>query len=221
MDPQHWFIRYGCDLKQTSNNQWSASVTFDYWSVLLTKGSCSFRQWPWKKLHPSELRCTPCELRYTPLSQGANTELRHPPELSCAAPSLATLPYSKKIRCTFVIFAGPLWSMLHPSELLWTLWASLYTAELGMAPLSCAAPSELRCTLTELPPFVHFFRMPDCPSSGQSGTGMKRMPMTEAVQCSPAPEKETRFGTGMFRYRTEMMDADAQLCFLPTGIGER
>ncbi len=66
--------------------------------------------------------------------------------------------------------------------------------------------------------------MPDCPSSGQSGTGMKRNADDGSGPVESGAgkgEKETRFDTGMFRYRTEMMGADAQLCFLPTGIGER
>jgi hypothetical protein len=45
--------------------------------------------------------------------------------------------------------------------------------------------------------------MPDCTASGQSGTGMNKN--ADAGSC-PVPEKGIQSGTGMLRYRTEMLD---------------
>ncbi len=60
--------------------------------------------------------------------------------------------------------------------------------------------------------------MPDCPASGQSGTGMNK---DANAGTSPVPDKGNHSGTGILRYRTEMsdvgnigLDAGAQLCLL-------
>jgi hypothetical protein len=48
--------------------------------------------------------------------------------------------------------------------------------------------------------------MPDCPASGRSGNGMKENANT---QTSPVPALgDPNPVKGMFRYRTEMSDAD-------------
>ncbi len=168
--------------------------------------------------HPAELCYTflnysaPSEQCSTLLSQGHSTELRctllsnavpvYP--LSCAAPYWAKVHpadlHSTPLRASspLLSYAEPYWATLNPTELHWTLlsytepyWATLY-------------PNELRCSmqhhvsyttdysLTELPsvliPFCNFVK---CRNAGLSGTGIR----------------VAQSGTGMLRYRTEMLDA--------------
>jgi hypothetical protein len=69
--------------------------------------------------------------------------------------------------------------MMYPTELYGARYSEPYLALLHLNELRCtllnfAAPFGLRCTLPEIPLFMHFFRMPDCPASGQFGIRMKR-----------------------------------------------
>jgi hypothetical protein len=97
-----------------------------------------------------------------------------------AAPFGARL-HSTKLRCTHLtyttLFRATCWATL------W-LWATMHLLGARLHP------TELRCTqwnyaaLSELPPFIEFFKM----QYWSSGTTMKR---------SPVPDKETQSGTEM------------------------
>ena len=80
----------------------------------------------------------------------------HPTEPRCTLMSYAA-PYSATIHSTELLWTL-LWAVLHPSGLLCTLWITLHPTELGLTLLNC---SKLKSTLTELPPFIQFFRMPE------------------------------------------------------------
>ncbi len=126
--------------------------------------------------------------------------------LSYAAPSWATLyplsyaaPYWAKVHLAEIHSTPYELPMLHSTELRWTLlsyaepyWAMLYPSELRCSILSYTAPCELHYSLTELPsalvPLCNFVK---CRNAGLSGTG------TSVSQS----------GTGMLRYRSEMLDA--------------
>ncbi len=119
--------------------------------------------------------------------------------LSYAAPYWATLHLTVlrwthkaelrpiELRCTLLSYTqNPNWATMHPTELRWTLlsyaepyWATLYPTELHYSP------TELPSVLVPLCNFVK------CRNAGLSGTGIR----------------VTQSGTGMLRYRTEMLDA--------------
>ncbi len=105
-------------------------------------------------------------------------------------------------------YAVPYWTTLHPFELCCILLSyyepsGLRYTLLSQAELLCtllnyvyAAPSKLCCTLTELPPFIKFFRMPECRAFWHPiipVPEMKRVPMpnqsgTEIRRSSPVLE---------------------------------
>jgi hypothetical protein len=116
--------------------------------------------------------------------------------LSCAAPYWAR-EHPAEIHSTPYELAHHDWAMLHPTELRWRLlsfaepdWATLCSRELLCSLLSYASPCELHYSLTELPsvlvPLCNFVK---CRNAGLSGTGIS------------VPQS----GTGMLRYRTEML----------------
>jgi len=75
-------------------------------------------------------------------------------------------------------------------------------------PCSTTLLSELRCTLTELPPFLQFYRFPECRTVRHPVNPVpewKEIRMPEPVRSGI--RRETQSGTGMLRYRTEMMNA--------------
>jgi hypothetical protein len=155
-----------------------AVLCYTYWATLnpseLEMHPLSYAAPYCAMLHPTELQCTPLsyntlwgtlhttELSFTFLSFPCHLRARL--YLLCTLLSYeglncATL-HSTELRCTLRSKDAPYWSALHPCTL-----------------LNYTAPSEPRCTLTELPPFKKIFRMPemsDCPAYDQFGTGMNR-----------------------------------------------
>jgi hypothetical protein len=145
----------------------------------------------WAELPPSEFPCNframlyLTELRCTQLNYaGLYCATLHPTDLLCTEPSTM-----KKNVC----YATPYGARVHPTDLRCTL-------------LNYTALSELRCTLTEIPPFPKIFRkpVPDCPASVSLVSEWKEVLMLEPVRYR---NKETQSGTGMLRYLTEMMNA--------------
>ncbi len=166
----------------------------------------------WAKTHPTEPHCT--LLSY---DAACWATLSHPTELCCtllnyAVPSELAMLHLTEPRGTLLSYAAPYWATqyplscaspywakVHPAsytappyELAHPKWTTLHPTELLCSLLSYAAPCELHYSQTELPsllvPLCNFAK---CRNARLSGTGIS------------APQS----GTGMLRYRTEMLDA--------------
>ncbi len=144
-------------------------------------------------------------------------------------------------------FAATFWATLEPSQLLYSIWATLFPTEqccillsnaasywttlhpfelccillsyyessglrytlLSQAELLCtllnyvyAAPSKLCCTLTELPPFIQFFRMPECRAFWHPISPVPEMKRSADAEPVRYWNKKIQSSSGMLGYRT-------------------
>ncbi len=152
------------------------SYAASFWAILWTLSSYTAPYWA--ELHLPEISSALRAMLY-PTDQCCI-------HLSFAATFWATLEPSKLLSsiwamlrpteqcCILTKFAASYWTTLHPFELCCILLScyepsGLRYTLLSQAELRCTllnyvytAPSKLRCTLTELPPFIQFYRMPEC-----------------------------------------------------------
>ncbi len=182
----------------------------------------------WATLHPTEfhciLFCAPSELCCTPLSCACillsyNTPYwaaLHPGELWCSLLSYPLPPYWAMLYPSEHILhllsnAAPYWAPGHSTELL-QYWATLYPTELRWTLLSYAEPywatlnpTELRCTLLSYA--VLYWAMPWELHYSLTELPSVLVPFLSNAGLSCTEIRVPQSGTGMLRYRTEMLDA--------------
>jgi hypothetical protein len=133
--------------------------------------------------------------------------------LGYAVPYWAVLHPTEQC-CILPSFAASYWTTLHPFELCCILLSyyepsGLRYTLLSQAELLCtllnyvyAAPSKLCCTLTELPPFIQFFRMPECRAFWHPISPIPEMKTSADAESVRYWNKKIQSSSGMLGYRT-------------------